>query len=107
MLRATRQNRAVLNNSRNLLSTVKRNFSSEVALTGSCASRPTGPTTRVGVSDFLRQKEAALQEANKGYLDMLDDQPSRAAYFGKLIHPEEGDHSEILKVKSQIQKLLE
>lgn len=38
---------------------------------------------------------------------MLGDQPSRASYFGKLIHPEEGDHSEILKVKNQINKLLE
>jgi len=38
---------------------------------------------------------------------MLDDQPSRAAYFGKLIHPEEGDHSEIKMVKNKIQKLLE
>ena len=38
---------------------------------------------------------------------MLNDQPARAAYFGKLIHPEEGDHSEILKVKSKIASLLE
>lgn len=38
---------------------------------------------------------------------MLNDQESRASYFGKLIHPEEGDHSEITKVKSQIRKLLE
>jgi len=38
---------------------------------------------------------------------MLNDQESRASYFGKLIHPEEGDHSEILKVKNRIRKLLE
>ena len=38
---------------------------------------------------------------------MLDSQEERASYFGKLIHPEEGDHSEILKVKNKIALLLE
>lgn len=38
---------------------------------------------------------------------MLGNQEARAAYFGKLIHPEEGDHSEIKKVKSKIRQLLE
>jgi len=41
-------------------------------------------------------------EADRDYYNMLDSQEERASYFGKLIHPEEGDHSEILKVKNKI-----
>ena len=63
--------------------------------------------TQYHISEHIKAKEAALAEADKDYLDMLGDQPSRASYFGKLIHPEEGDHSEIKKVKSKIAKLLE
>jgi hypothetical protein len=52
------------------------------------------------MADDVRRLEAAALESDREYLDMLNDQESRASYFGKLIHPVDGDHSEITKVKS-------
>ena len=108
---------SLLKNTRNVLSISRRNFSDEVSLSSSApasATKPVDPNSPVrnmrsqlDIADYVRQQEAALQEADKDYLDMLNDQEARASYFGKLIHPEEGDHNEIVKVKNKIRSLLE
>ena len=71
MLRASRQSKAALNNTRNLLSTYKRNFSDESSLAAStpgsaAAMKPDTSYARnnrtlQNVSDMIRSKEAALQ----------------------------------------------
>ena len=37
---------------------------------------------------------------------MVEDISARHAYFGALSHPKEGDHSEVLKVKSMLSKII-
>lgn len=54
------------------------------------------------MSEWAKGKQAARELYNKEYIDMLDNVDARQSFFGALTNPADGDHSEVLKVKSKI-----
>ena len=57
-------------------------------------------------SEVYKQRRAAQLDSEAPYFDMLADVDARHKFFAALTHPEEGDHSEVLSVKSKISELV-
>ena len=52
------------------------------------------------MSEVYKHRKAQQLAGEAPYFDMLADVDARQKFFSALTDPEEGDHSEVLKVKS-------